>query len=259
MKKRIALALSMILMILMLGACGTDPTTVDYNGHSYEDLQNDSSTSLTTVQQLAALFRQNDMTVDHLDKDIAESLKTNYGITDAQIEASGKWMNAEDEFGNYVETKDDTFTVAKSGKTLTSDVTLKFEKKDVDFQVVYDYYSMEITGLTVEPIYSLGHKLQNAALNTVISMSVVFAVLILISLLISCFKIFPYLEQKKAAKAADAASAAPAQDQIVSQISQREEQQLTDDTELVAVIAAAIAASTGTSTSDFVVRTINRR
>ena len=72
MKKRIALALSMILMILMLGACGTDPTTVDYNGHSYEDLQNDSSTSLTTVQQLAALFRQNDMTVDNLDKDIAE-------------------------------------------------------------------------------------------------------------------------------------------------------------------------------------------
>ena len=43
MKKRIALALSMILMILMLGACGTDPTTVDYNGSSYEDLQNDSN------------------------------------------------------------------------------------------------------------------------------------------------------------------------------------------------------------------------
>ena len=253
MKKRIALALSMILMILMLGACGTDPTTVDYNGHSYEDLQNDSNTSIVMVQQLAEVFKQYDK------EDVADSLKAQYGVTDEQIEASGKWMNAEDEFGNYVETKDDTFTVAKSGKTLTSDVTLKFEKKDVDFQVVYDYYSMEITGLTVEPIYSLGHKLQNAALNTVISMSVVFAVLILISLLISCFKIFPYLEQKKAAKAADAASAAPAQDQIVSQISQREEQQLTDDTELVAVIAAAIAASTGTSTSDFVVRSINRR
>ena len=253
MRKKIALALSMILMILMLGACGTDPTTVDYNGHSYEDLQNDSNTSIVMVQQLAEVFKQYDK------EDVADSLKAQYGVTDEQIEASEKWTDAEDEFGNYVETKDDTFTVTKSGKTLTSDVTLKFEKKDVDFQVVYDYYSMEITGLTVEPIYSLGHKLQNAALNTVISMSVVFAVLILISLLISCFKIFPYLEQKKAAKAVDAASTAPAQDQIVSQISQREEQQLTDDTELVAVIAAAIAASTGTSTSDFVVRSINRR
>lgn len=259
MKKRIALALSMILMVLLLGACGTDPTTVDYNGSSYEDLQNDSTNNITMVQQLSALFSQNGITVDELDKDIAESLKTNYGITDAQIEASGKWMDVEEEFGSYVETKDDSFTVAKSGKTLTSDVTLKFEKKDVDFQVVYDYYSMEITGLTVEPIYSLGHKLQNAGLNTLISMSVVFAVLILISLLISCFKIFPYLEQKKAAKAAGAVEAAPAQEQTVSTSSQSEAQQLTDDTELVAVIAAAIAASTGTSTSDFVVRSINRR
>ena len=51
-------------------------------------------------------------------------------------------------------------------------------------------------------------------------MAVVFAVLILISLLISCFKIFPYLEKKKAAKAAGqapqqeetpAAAPAPAQ------------------------------------------------
>ena len=260
MKKRIALALSMILMILMLGACGTDPTTVDYNGSSYEDLQNDSNTNITMVQQLASLFSQNDLTVDTLDKDIADSLKTNYGVTEAQLEASEKWMDVENEFGSYVETEADTFSVAKSGKTLTSDVTLKFEKKDVDFQVVYDYYSMEITGQTVEPIYSLGHKLQNAALNTLISMSVVFAVLILISLLITCFKIFPYLEKKKAQKAAaEAAGQTETQDQVVSQISQREEQQLTDDTELVAVIAAAIAASTGTSTSDFVVRSINRR
>ena len=34
---------------------------------------------------------------------------------------------------------------------------------------------------------------------------------------------------------------------------------LTDDTELVAVISAAIAASEGTTTEGFVVRSINRR
>lgn len=99
--------------------------------------------------------------------------------------------------------------------------------------------------------------MEKAGLNTVISMAVVFAVLILISLLISCFKIFPYLEKKKAAKAAGQApqqeetpAAAPAPAPVAAQ---------TDDTELIAVIAAAIAASTGTSTSDFVVRSINRR
>ena len=50
MKKRIAFALCMILMVLMLGACGTDPTTVDYNGKSYSDLQSDMDTNAGMVQ-----------------------------------------------------------------------------------------------------------------------------------------------------------------------------------------------------------------
>ena len=102
----------------------------------------------------------------------------------------------------------------------------------------------------------MGEKMSKAALNTVICMSIVFIVLIFISLIISCFKVFPYLEAKKREKAAQKVEA---QDAVVTQIEQREEQQLTDDTELVAVIAAAIAAYEGTSTSDFVVRSIRRR
>ena len=257
MKKRIALALSMILMVLLLGACGTDPTTVDYNGHSYEDLQSESDSNVTMVQQLAALFEQNGLTVDTVSQDIVDTLSNNYGVTQAQIEATGKWMDVTDEFGAFEKVKDNSFEVTKSGKTLTTDVTLKFEKKDVDFQVVYDYYSMDITGITVEPNYSTMEKMSKAALNTVISMAVVFCVLILISLLISCFKIFPYLEKKKAAKAA-AAVAGDVEEQTTETVAV-EEPQVADDTELVAVIAAAIAASTGTSTSVFVVRSINRR
>ena len=91
MKKRIALALSMILMVLLLGACGTDPTTVDYNGHSYEDLQSESDSNVTMVQQLAALFEQNGLTVDTVSQDIVDTLSNNYGVTQAQIEAAGKW------------------------------------------------------------------------------------------------------------------------------------------------------------------------
>ena len=174
-----------------------------------------------------------------------------------EIEAAAKWQDTLDEFGKMKKIEDDTFKVTKSGKTLTTDMTIKFAKKDVNFEVVYDYYSMDVTGISVDPIYTLGEKMEKAGLNTVISMAVVFAVLILISLLISCFKIFPYLEKKKAAKAAGQApqqeetpAAAPAPAPVAAQ---------TDDTELIAVIAAAIAASTGTSTSDFVVRSINRR
>ena len=105
---------------------------------------------------------------------------------------------------------------------------------------------------------SLSEVMPKAGMNTLISMSIVFCVLILISLIINSFKMFSVVETKKKEKESTGS-------QFVSQIEQREElevqqeEELVDDTELIAVIAAAIAASTGTSTSDFVVRSIVRR
>ena len=63
------------------------------------------------------------------------------------------------------------------------------------------------------------------------------------------------IADKKAKKNATNTSAAV--DNTIAQIIENEE--LSDDTELVAVIAAAIAAAEGTSTDGFVVRSIKRR
>ena len=98
-------------------------------------------------------------------------------------------------------------------------------------------------------------QMSDAGKNTIISMAIVFAVLILISLIITCFKIFPYLEEKKKNKATS--NVKSAETTVVE--TKEENVPQTDDSELIAVIAAAIAASEGTSTSDFVVRSINRR
>lgn len=260
MKKKIALALGMIMMILMLGACGTDPTTVDYNGKSYSDLQSEMDNNVTMVQNLNDLFIQNNLDPEALPDGLAEQLAANYGVTEAQIEASAKWQDLLNQFGDLKKVEDKTFTVTKSGKTLTTDLKLKFEKKDVNFEVVYDYYSMDVTGISVDPIYSLSEKMSMAGLNTAISMGIVFLVLILISLLIAGFNIFPYLEKKKAQKkeAASNTDETAAEESTVAATASKTAP-VTDDTELIAVIAAAIAASTGTSTNEFVVRSINRR
>ena len=261
MKKKIALVLGMIMMIMMLGACGTDPTTVDYNGKSYSDLQSEMNDNITMVQNLYDLFEQNSLDPAELPDGLADQLAANYGVTEVQIEASAKWQDILDEFGDFKSVQDKSFTVTKSGKTLTTDMTLVFTKKDVTFEVVYDYYSMDVTGISVDPIYSLREKMSKAGLNTVISMGIVFTVLILISLLIYCFNIFPYLEKKKAqkkeAKAAEADETASEGE--TAAVTASTAAPAADDTELIAVIAAAIAASTGTSTNDFVVRSINRR
>ena len=85
------------------------------------------------------------------------------------------------------------------------------------------------------------------------ALPILFCVLILISLIIYCFKFIALIgnkpkkaEAKSEPEKKETAAAAPAAD-------------LTDDTELVAVISAAIAASEGTTTEGFVVRSINRR
>ena len=249
MKKKIALLLSVLSCVMMLGACSTaNPASVDYNGVSYEQLYQQS---YSIVKALAGY------SVSEINEKIAY-FEANYPEEAAiDIELCNKWLAAMEVSGKFVDVVEDGFKIEKSGKTLTTDLILKFEKRNVTFQLVYNYHDMELTGVTVEPVYSLGEKMEKAGMNTLICMSIVFVVLIFISLIINCFKIFPYLEAKKKE---NALKSMESKDAVVTQIEQREElEQLTDDTELVAVIAAAIASYEGTSTSDFVVRSIRRR
>ena len=97
----------------------------------------------------------------------------------------------------------------------------------------------------------------NAALNTLMGMGTVFIILILISLLIGCFKFIPQIQEKFSKKNKQPAAVPAAAPVVAAPVEEEEE---TSDEELIAVIAAAIAASEGsTSTDGFVVRSIRRR
>ncbi len=259
MKKRIAMALGLLIAaMLTLSACGADPKTVDYNGYTYNDLKNRSDSYQKIVKSLADFFQQNKISKDMFTEEERENFIEGNGLTDAYFDAAFRWLEAEEEAGAFKSVYEDSFVIEKSGNTLTATVRLKFEKRDVDFQTVYTYYNMKVSGITIDPLYSLSEKLGKAGINTVISMLVVFSVLILISLLIACFRIFPYLEKKKAAQAASVAAQKEPEDSAVKEI-EPVGVQGTDDTELVAVIAAAVAASSGTEPGGFVVRSIIRR
>lgn len=94
-------------------------------------------------------------------------------------------------------------------------------------------------------------------MNTLIGMGTVFVVLILISLIISAFGVIPKIEAKLKAREKQqipAARPVPAAAPVV-----QVEEELSDDTELVAVIAAAVAAYEGSGSTDgFVVRSIRK-
>ena len=103
----------------------------------------------------------------------------------------------------------------------------------------------------------------DALLNVAIGMITVFIVLILISFIISLFKYISVIQNKLDDRKANKDSLANSADNVFAQIEEKEDIEevyvdATDDLELVAVITAAIAASMGTSTDGFVVRSIRR-
>ncbi len=104
----------------------------------------------------------------------------------------------------------------------------------------------------------LGERMERAALNTIIGMGTVFVVLIIIIGVISLFKFIPKLQDMFAKK--DAGNVQEKSESTVTQaVSAQEDTDASDDLELVAVIAAAIAASEGAASTDgFVVRSIRR-
>lgn len=107
--------------------------------------------------------------------------------------------------------------------------------------------------LTAEANMTMSEKMANAGINTLLGMGTVFIVLIIIMLVIMSFNLFNGSSKKKEEKKTVTDSV----DNAVAQISANEE--ASDDTELVAVIAAAIAAFEGSASTDgYVVRSIRR-
>ena len=100
--------------------------------------------------------------------------------------------------------------------------------------------------------------MSEALFNTVLGIGTVFIMLIVMSLIIYCFRIIPMIQNKFSRKSTDAQQAleakAPAAVPSAAPAVPAE-----DDLELIAVIAAAIAASEQIPLDSFRVRTIKRR
>ena len=162
------------------------------------------------------------------------------------------WNNAKDELGAYVEVGDQTVTTDGNNVIINSDVT--YENKTADVELIVNSKTNTSESMAFNINYTMCEKMEQARLNTLMGIGIVFLMLIFLSFLISQFKHISNLTEKK-----DSKSAAPAPAPAPSDAEEEQEEELADDGELVAVIAAAIAAYEGsTSTDGFVVRSIKR-
>lgn len=148
-----------------------------------------------------------------------------------------------------------------NGSQIIVSVQVQGEQKDAEAEVVLsnDMF-LVLESASLNPISSMGELFGKAALNTLIGMGTVFAVLILISFIISVFVFIPRIQASFSRKSEAVSSTAEPAKAEAPVVSQAGEDDLSDDLELVAVIAAAIAASEGAASADgYVVRSIRRR
>ena len=170
------------------------------------------------------------------------------------------WMSAEDECGQYQ--SHDDFEITQKGDQIIASATAEFAKVDeetgeeiskrtADIVFTYDR-ELWLESMDISAKYSNGEILSKAGLNTLLGMGTVFAVLILLAFIISLMKYIPMFMNGMQKKQ-------PVKTETSREVQSVEAVDLTDDLELVAVITAAIAASEGTSSDGFVVRSIRRR
>ncbi|MCM1252865.1 MAG: OadG family protein [Clostridium sp.] len=233
--KKILAILGMITCMIGLTACGTS----------------EEQTLNAEEQEYFLTYGEN--TVNYLWQRINAGAEAELASHDILYNGALNLKSALEDMGSYKGTQKGTVEV-KDDEVIVN-VNVLGTEHDAVAEIVMNSEGTDWISISTNVIYSTGEKMEKAALNTLLGMGTVFAVLILISLIISAFGMIPKLfaSNKKADEKVPAQSA----DKVVAQIVENEE--LNDDLELVAVISAAIAAYEGSASTDgFVVRSIRK-
>lgn len=240
--KKLLLVLGMVTCILGVSACGSKQEETA----ARTDINEESALNYgdQLVQSIAMICSDEQYAGD----------KAQLSQETVFAAAITSWESALEDMGSYVEITDHTAEIREDGVTIN--VAVDGTEHDANVEILLDKDLM-VTSITTNVIYSFGELMEKAFLNTLLGMGTVFAVLILIYLIITCFKFIPKLQAAFTKKPEEQPKAA-AVDNTIAQIIEKEE--LSDDLELAAVIAAAVAACEGAvSTDGFVVRSIRKR
>lgn len=234
--KKFLLILGMLTCIFSLAACG----------------EADNSTNVAvpfmTEQQAKDTAEQ---LISQVNEIVSSGMKEMYSADAVSAAAFDSWESAVEEMGGYQNIIGYDIDIKEDSATIVADIAGNV--RDGKVTIVFGE-GPSLTSITTTVNRTMGELMEGAALNTLLGMGTVFAVLILIMWIISAFKIIYNLQQKPKQNVTEKEKSV---DQTIAQIIENEE--LSDDTELVAVIAAAIAASEGAASTDgFVVRSIRR-
>lgn len=254
--KKLLSALLMATCIFGLTACGTEKAAVTYDAEYVKML------SQTIFEIASSDYDETAMEeirgYDEYEWEQLESMwRSQAGLKitgDMVLGSIDSWKSSAADIGTVNGIGD--ITITADTDMIRAVVPVNGSEHSASMEVVFNS-RMAVESVTFSVTYSFAELMGKAALNTLLGMGTVFSVLILISLIISCFVFIPRIQAAFTKKPSTEEVKAIAVDNTIAQIIEKEE--LTDDTELIAVIAAAIAAGEGAvSTDGFVVRSIKR-
>lgn len=250
----------MLTCVLGLTACGSEETISEMQQSKITAAEEKAPMVIDMTNALIQSGNVDEILADYNNIELGDVYASTYAqfTGDSTFSCEGKGIrSAFTSFESGLETlgaitEVGTPSSVVDGDTIIVTVPVTGENADGSVELIFtnDIY-LTLTACTLNLNESFGDLMVRAALNTLIGMGTVFIVLILISMIIACFGFIPKIQAKFAKK--EDAPAAPVQAAVVE-----EEEELADDMELVAVIAAAIAAYEGTSTEGFQVRSIKR-
>ncbi|MEE0396908.1 MAG: OadG family protein [Lachnospiraceae bacterium] len=284
--KKFLTMLCMLTCVLGLTACG------EYEPTEMEQQKGDEAVSMSTnfiLPYMTSFF--DDELVEAVQKNynvhevesqvedyfslyismVSQNYNINFGYDSIDVEGNAiltgmvSFNNTYDELGDIKTSEGFQGTYKVSGDEIIVSVPVTGTKTDSNGNVRTATAELIFTNdifLTLKSCalnldQSMGELMTKAAMDTLMGMMTVFAVLILISIIIWAMGGIPKLQAKLAKK--PESKKEESIDNTIAQIVEKEES-TEDDTELVAVIAAAIAAYEGSQSTDgFVVRSIRKR
>ncbi len=249
--KRFVVLLMLTVCVFSMTACGSknnaseadtlDPQTAGYVCQVSEDL----------LRQICSFTEEQALQVE---ADLRKEKQT------ALADGVAAWANVMGDTGAYIGTISSEATLNED-EEYVCEIYAQYANRNVEYKIFYtlDDQGLAPASMSFSPEYTIAENMTKAALNTLMGMGIVFAVLIFLSLLISCFKYIHIAEEKMRQRNAPVPAAAPAPAAPVAvEEPAAEEEELVDDLELVAVITAAIAAAADTPADGLVVRSIRR-
>lgn len=244
MKKKFWLVLCIITCIFAFNACSSSDTS------SGKSSAFDENTLKSITENYLQSWNETEF-ADYLNDD-AQGLDEN---TRAKFT---EWMELKEKVGTFDSiTKT---TVNKDKESATIMLTAKYSKGSINFSVSFDKEST-VLNIQAERKVPLIETMERALLNTVMAILIVFSVLLFVSIIIYFLKFIPIILDGFMKKDTVRTEATKAVDQVITSISEKENSELMNDQELVAVITAAIMASMGSDASNegLIVRSIKRK